>query len=188
MKEFFQDDFGAAKDNYDDNQSWLSNQDFSRENKQVNGVREAEPWTVQVGVSGRGGVGGGGAFGSGFVLSCSEDKEVQVGRYTTYGGGGHAGVNATFNLDVTLSDNDYIFDLEGKAGAVGGSFETNIPIFPSLGYEVNINSNVKPSHTLSVGKGVSSTFIESHGYITNTEIIPLEFDFLNNLNKLLEKK
>jgi len=43
MKEFFQDDFGAAKNNYDDNQSWLANQDFSRENEQVNGVRKAEP-------------------------------------------------------------------------------------------------------------------------------------------------
>ncbi len=48
MKEFFQDDFGVSEDNHIYNQSWLYNQNFSKENTLVNGVREAESLTIFV--------------------------------------------------------------------------------------------------------------------------------------------
>ncbi len=43
MKEFFQDDFGVSEDNHTENQSWLYNQDFSKENSLVDLVEEVEP-------------------------------------------------------------------------------------------------------------------------------------------------
>jgi len=166
MKEFFQDDFGAAKDNYDDNQSWLANQDFSRENEQMNGVRKAEPWTVQVGLSGSGGVGGGGTVGAGVVIARDDETgDLDVGMYSTAGGGGFAGLGWSVVLDIITSDNNEIKQLNGISGVSGFSVGEGLV----GGYEISVNKGAKSSQVYSAGIGGGLSPVEFHGFMTGTK-------------------
>lgn len=121
-------------------------------------------WTLQIGVSGTAGAGGGGTAGGGFVFGFSWENGFQFGTYEVAGGGGYGGVSASGVVDVTFSTNTDINDLSGLAGTVGGSGGEGI----SIGGEVNIpQGDADPSWTFSIGGG-GGTPVELHGFVTNT--------------------
>jgi len=124
-------------------------------------------WTLQIGFSGTAGAGGGVTSGGGIVLGFSWENGFQIGTYDVIGGGGYGSASFSGVGEISFSTNTDINDLSGGAVTSGGSAGEGI----SLGGEANIpmDTNAKPSWTLSVGGGGGIPF-ETHAFLTNTHI------------------
>ena len=137
------------------------------------GVDEIMPWTLQVGLSGSGGLGAGGTVGGGLVIANDEETgDWTFGIYSTEGVGGVVGYGKSLFLDFTFSDNDNISELSGFGSSSGGSYGTGL----GGGYEYNVNRGAKPSQTYSIGATLGA---EAHGFGTYTTV--------KNIEKILEE-
>ena len=130
-------------------------------------------WAVQVGFTANGAIGIGiiglgGLAGGGFAVTYNEiNKEVQVGKFETLGGGlgvggGKVGVNiVSFNSNIRTLD-----ELEGIQTSVGVSGNA-IPGVP-LTYGADYNSKDKSTLNFGIGEG-----IEGHVFTQYNKITPL---------------
>jgi RHS repeat-associated protein len=126
-------------------------------------------FTFQIGASGTVGGGTGATIGSGFVIAWdpSDPLKIEVGTYTTAGGGAHAGYGASASLDIATSANPKANDLGGKSLVSGGS----AAVAPLVGVtaETVISLDGKaPATSASYGATVGSPY-EVHNYYTNTK-------------------
>ena len=69
-------------------------------------------------------------------------------------------------VGVSVSGNNDINALRGRSGTAGASAGEGV----SVGGSVSINEGARPSYTGSVGIGGGATPVETHGFITNTEV------------------
>jgi hypothetical protein len=123
-------------------------------------------WTIQIGVSGSGGIGLGGTTGFGMAFSYSKEKGFQSGFYSTNGGGLSVGASISGMIDATVSNNDSICELRGGSIAPGGSLGEGLV----GGGEVNIMlGDSKTSYTGSFGIG-GGTPVEGHLFYTDTKV------------------
>jgi RHS repeat-associated protein len=131
------------------------------------------PLTLQIGLGANAGGIKGVSHSGGIVIGYNPNSEniIQTGWYTTIGHGIHGGASASVTLDIGISTNERIEDLEGWSAAAGGSGK--IPgISPSFGIERStpISSGDDNSvYTFSPGIGVGLPY-EGHGYAKYTHI------------------
>src|SRR5690554_5076660 len=126
-------------------------------------------WTLQIGFSGTGGGGAGGTAGSGFVFGWSKGNGLQAGTYKTSGGGTFFGYSGSLTLDVSISGNNNINDLQGIAWTNGGSGGEGLVFGGEINVPLNAPAGTKPSLTLSGGAGAGIP-AEVHSFVTYTEI------------------
>ncbi len=134
-------------------------------------------WTLQIGVSVTGGGGVGGTAGIGIAMSFSDAGGFQFGTYGMAGMGSYIGVGASATVDISMSANACLSDLEGSALTGGGS--GNIP--PVAGGNAgaegslpisgdNAGNPAAGTFTVSGGVGVGSPG-EGHVFVTHTQIL-----------------
>jgi RHS repeat-associated protein len=137
------------------------------ENNPVNGTDLSGLKTYQLGL----GFNAGGILGTtkSIGLIFGENPRTgkwQLGFYATGGTGLYCGASASLIVDLTLSDNPCVEDVEGWAGTAGGSFGE----FLTGGFELNSPMSDKlSSETFSVGVG-GGLPAEGHGFATFTEV------------------
>ena len=151
-------------------------------NNPINFVDPNGLWTLQLGISTTGGVGGGGTSGGGVVLGYSRESGFQIGIYSTIGAGGYGGLGGSLTFDVTGSGNKNIYDLFGGAGTIGGS----VNLAASVGGEVNVplDASKSPSYTFNIGSGLNLPVpVEEHAFYTQTSVLGLFPDLDSSSSK-----
>jgi hypothetical protein len=133
----------------------------------------SKPFTFQLGLGFNMGFGFGASSASGLAISYNpETGEGEWGFYMTKALGVQAGAIIEGALDISVSPNSSISDLEGLsfiAGGSGGSFlprigaggEVAIPIFPTETY---------PTVTGTISSGLSYWPVEVHGLVGRTRV------------------
>jgi RHS repeat-associated protein len=131
-------------------------------------------WTLQLGVSGSGGLAAGGQGGFGIVFGYSRKYGFQFGVYGMAGvaPGTYVGGGGSLTGEITWSPNEHISDLHGPGVAIGGSASFG----PGAGVNIGVEGTIdpcgpKPSYTLSIGGGVGTP--EFHIFIGHTSILPI---------------
>jgi RHS repeat-associated protein len=137
------------------------------QNNPINGTDPSGLKTYQLGL----GFNAGGILGTtksiGLIFGENPNTgKWQFGFYATGGTGLYGGASASLTVDLTLSGNPCVEDVEGWAGTAGGSFGE----FLTGGFELNSPMSDKlSSETYSVGVG-GGLPAEGHGFATFTEV------------------
>ena len=128
-------------------------------------------WTFQFGVSGTGGAGNGGTAGVGIVAGYSRENGFQFGVYGMIGDGAYISKGGGLAVDITISPNDDICDLNGVSQTIGGSGTTPIGVVGGeLGLPLPLNDGPLPLPSLTGSWGVSTPLPEVHTFTTATGI------------------
>ena len=132
-------------------------------------------WTVQLGVSGIGGAGNGLTTGFGIVFGYSNARGFQVGAYGFVGNGVYVSVGGGASIDVSISPNDDICDLNGISQSIGGS---GLTPFGTFGLETCFplpvsNEGPIPLPTVTGSWGLSTPLPEVHSFVVATGVIDI---------------
>jgi hypothetical protein len=154
-----------------------------------NPVKYVDPtglFTLGLGLSGQGGVLGGGQAGFGMMLSLSKDGGIQFGGYISAGGGAHGPASGSLNLDFSFSGYENISDTSGRSTEIGGStslgiglgisFTVNFPDTGKNGLETlvqKVKASGKPIYTGSVQLTAKGAASEAHSYVNYTGTVTL---------------
>lgn len=115
----------------------------------------------------------GGTVSYGIAIAIDPDTGIwDVGVYADHGFGLHGGANADVVVDITISGNNCLSDLEGLAFTGGFGIATPV-LGPHAGGGIEGNfpltGDAEPTVTFSGGIGVGAP-IEGHGLLMRTNI------------------
>jgi RHS repeat-associated protein len=139
-------------------------------------------WTFQIGLSGNGAIGAGGAVGVGIIFGHGDEQGFDLGVYGDIGVGGYSGVLLSATVDFALSFNENVHDVSGNSLGVGGSGKLGIDIGGQVNYQYNTQySNI---YTANIGIGaVIEPYIlpvEGHMRVEKTGVATIK-DLVNYL-------
>ena len=130
--------------------------------------------TVQIGVSATGGLGNGGTVGVGLAIGYSSATGLQIGAYGMAGDGAYISKGGGVAIDITVSPNDDICDLNGVGQTIGGSGTTAIgSIGEELSFPLPVNDEPLPLPSVTGSWGVSTPLPEVHTFTTASGIVDI---------------
>jgi RHS repeat-associated protein len=136
-------------------------------------IQLTKPRTLQIGLGFTAGSIKGTSKSGGIVIGYNPEYEdvFQFGTYASGGAGLYGGASASINLNVSVSSNERIEDLEGWSGTAGGSGKIpGVPI--SLGLERSTpvtTADAEPVYSMSAGIGIGMR-LGGYGYAKYTKI------------------